>query len=77
MHPSLAPHLHGDECKQVIEALRKCHADHPYKKFVGACNELKRALDACLYREYTTLQKKNLQQAYAVREKYQRLNRED
>lgn len=76
MHPNLSPHLHGQECKRVIEALQKCHADHPYKKFLGACNDFKRALDVCLYQEYKELQKKNLQQARALKEKYQQMNKD-
>ncbi len=76
MHPNLSPHLHGAECKKVIAALQKCHSDHPYKKFLGACNDFKIALDACLYKEYRELQKKNLQQARALKGKYHRMNKD-
>ena len=77
MHPNLAPSLHSEECQKVIEALQKCHADHPYKKFLGACNDLKRALDSCLYREYKQTQKKNLQRSIDIKQKYQRMNKDD
>lgn len=64
MHPSLAPHLHGEECRQIIEQLHKCHAENPYRKFFGACNEVRRALDRCLQKEYQVRQKKNYQTAH-------------
>lgn len=32
---------------QVIDALLLCHAENPYAKFMGACNDQKVALDQC------------------------------
>lgn len=63
MHPNLSPHLHGAECRKVIEELNRCHSEHPYKKFFGACNDLKRALNRCLHKEYIERQKENLKSA--------------
>lgn len=77
MHPNLSAHLHGDECRKVIEALQKCHRDHPYKKFLGACNDFKIALDSCLYKEYKQQQKKNLEQSRLTKKRYQQMNKED
>ena len=34
-------------CAEAIEALAECHAAHPYRKFVGACNAQKKALGEC------------------------------
>ncbi|BFZ19570.1 hypothetical protein BsWGS_22609 [Bradybaena similaris] len=51
MHPDLSPHLHSEECNALIAALQKCHADNPYKKFIGACNEAERAMSRCIKRE--------------------------
>ena len=36
---------------QEIEALIKCHKEHPYAKFWGECNQIKWALDACFREE--------------------------
>ncbi|XP_020602961.1 COX assembly mitochondrial protein 2 homolog [Orbicella faveolata] len=62
MHPSLAPHLHS-ECLEVIEQLHRCHQEHPFRKFVGKCNDLKRALNACLKEENLRKRRRNLEEA--------------
>ncbi len=36
---------------QEIEALIKCHQEHPYAKFWGKCNQVKWELDACFRQE--------------------------
>ncbi len=36
---------------QEIEALIKCHQEHPYAKFWGQCNQVKWELDACFRQE--------------------------
>ncbi len=41
---------------QEIEALIKCHKEHPYAKFWGKCNQVKWELDAC-FREEKTLKR--------------------
>ena len=74
MHPNLADHLHSEECRKVIRELQKCHAEHPYRKFLGACNDLKRALNACLQKEYQERQTTNLEEARRKREAYKRMN---
>lgn len=71
MHPSLAPHLHGEECREVIAKLHKCHAEEPYRKFLGACNDLKIALDRCLKKEYHVRQKANYKSATLRKQRYQ------
>ncbi|CAH3158497.1 unnamed protein product [Porites lobata] len=50
MHPSLAPHLHGD-CLEIIQQLYRCHEQHPVGKFLGECNDIKRALNRCVKEE--------------------------
>jgi hypothetical protein len=47
MHPNLALHKHP-LCKEVIEALNRCHSEHYIAKFWGACNREKADLDVCL-----------------------------
>ena len=76
MHPNLADHLHNEECRKVIEQLRKCHAEYPYRKFLGACNDFKRALNDCLHKEYKERQKANLEQARKKKELYKKMNQD-
>ena len=57
MHPPLfKPH---PLCKQEVEDLVRCHAERPYLKFVGACNDAKSALDMCFREEKKLRQKLN------------------
>ena len=77
MHPSLAPHLHSEECQRIIRDLSKCHEQHPLRKFLGACNPLKRALNECLKRETVHRRRENYEAAQKKRKKYQELMKED
>lgn len=77
MHPDLATHLHSEECRQVIAQLYNCHAEHPYKKFVGACNDLKRALNRCLQKEYEVKQKLNYQDSIRRKKQYKKIMQEE
>ncbi|CAG0917183.1 unnamed protein product [Notodromas monacha] len=63
MHPDLSSHLHGAECNELIAALKKCHADNKFKKFVGACNSVDAALTKCLKRELESNRLKNNKKA--------------
>jgi COX assembly mitochondrial protein 2 len=48
MHPPLdRPH---PDCQEEILALKSCHADG-WKKFYGACNKMKVAVDQCFKKE--------------------------
>lgn len=81
MHSSLAPHLHTEECLAIIRSLHKCHEEHKYSKFWGACNDVKRALDKCLQKEYNEKRKLNYQKSLERKrrqeEKLERLTRPD
>ena len=77
MHPSLAPHLHSQECQRIIDELNKCHRDHALRKFLGACNPLKRALNECLKRERSERRKENYEAAQKRKKEYQELMKED
>lgn len=77
MHPPLAPHLHGAECRKIIELLNQCHSDHPLGKFAGVCNDLKRQLNKCLQKEYVERRQKNYESAQKRKQAFQKLYKED
>ncbi|KAL4523646.1 hypothetical protein Ndes2437A_g00231 [Nannochloris sp. 'desiccata'] len=69
MHPPLHISRHP-HCKEVIEALIKCHNDHPIAKFVGVCNDQKWALDRCFREEKKINRKKNQEKAKEERKRF-------
>ncbi|KAL4139325.1 hypothetical protein PRIC2_002822 [Phytophthora ramorum] len=63
MHTPLdRPH---PDCQAEIKALLECHQDNPYAKFVGACGEVKTALDWCFREEKNRIRSENLKHAKA------------
>ncbi|KAK9835888.1 hypothetical protein WJX74_010236 [Apatococcus lobatus] len=69
MHPPLHLLTHG-YCQETIEALSKCHRDHPIAKFWGTCNEQKWALDKCLREEKKIKRSANLVKARQEQERF-------
>lgn len=51
MHPDLSPHLHLEECNNLIAKLTACRNEHTFGRFMGACNELDSAVNKCLKKE--------------------------
>jgi hypothetical protein len=50
MHPQLEAHK-DEGCDGVIEALEQCHRAGTFNRFIGVCNDAKRAVDQCLTKE--------------------------
>ncbi|KAK4050759.1 hypothetical protein OIO90_004981 [Microbotryomycetes sp. JL221] len=78
-HPPLAEHQHA-QCAQAMKALKQCHDQYKYLKFIGKCNHQKQQLNLCLRGERLDRARENLQQAkqkrIQVEQKWQQIKEE-
>ncbi|KAI9468100.1 MAG: cytochrome c oxidase biogenesis protein Cmc1-like protein [Benjaminiella poitrasii] len=58
MHPPLEAHK-NEGCDGVIEALEECHRAGSFNRFLGTCNDAKRAVDECLKQEFLAQREAN------------------
>lgn len=76
MHPPLTLDKHP-LCREKVIALTTCHREKALTKFIGACNDEKWALDACLRAQKLHKARKNQEKARASKERLRaRLERE-
>ena len=69
MHPPLErPH---PDCQDAIAALKRCHEESKWGKWVGACNSIKEELDWCLRKEKEAVRDANLIKARAWDAKFE------
>lgn len=54
-----------------------CHKRRPFAKFLGACNDIKAALDKCLSEEYLVRREINAAKAEKEKERLRRTLREE
>lgn len=69
MHTDLSSNLHSAECNVFITALKECHTQHQFRKFVGYCNDANAAMLKCLKAERETRRKANSDKSAARQEK--------
>ncbi|KAI5480492.1 cytochrome c oxidase biogenesis protein Cmc1-like protein [Pseudohyphozyma bogoriensis] len=61
-----AEHSH-ERCAEVMRALKDCHANNPYLKFFGLCNDEKHNLNMCFRAERLERTKENREKALEKR----------
>jgi len=66
MHSALDPHLHTEECNQVIQALKECQTQtSKFRQLFGICNDLDMAMRRCTKKERIANTKANREKAEA------------
>lgn len=76
MHAVISEHGHPG-CEDAIRALSSCHTNNPFKKFLGACNDAKAALDRCLADEYLVRRELNAEKSRAAKARLRERLREN
>ena len=69
MHPPLyRPH---PRCEDMVNALVACHAEFPFSKFMGWCNDDKANMDICFRKEKEEMRSSNMDKARSFDQKFE------
>ncbi|KAG5863383.1 hypothetical protein JTB14_017018 [Gonioctena quinquepunctata] len=77
MHTDLSPHLHTQQCNELIKLLQDCHRDHAFRKFFGICNSIDRQMTKCIRGERVAKRARNLEKSRETKNKVSQLLRQD
>lgn len=69
--------LTSSQCQEAIQDLKMCHKQRSFAKFLGACNDVKAALDKCLSDEYLVRREINAAKAKKEKERLRRTLQEE
>ncbi|KAF9348838.1 MAG: hypothetical protein J3Q66DRAFT_322674 [Benniella sp.] len=68
MHSKLDLHKHIS-CEDIIVEFDRCHSESILNRYLGRCNQLKRAMNECLQAEFDINRKKHFEKAKEKRKK--------
>ncbi|XP_072397812.1 COX assembly mitochondrial protein 2 homolog [Diabrotica undecimpunctata] len=74
MHTDLSAHLHTESCNRIIELLKKCHAEYPFRKFFGKCNSENSLMNACLKQERLARRDRNMEKSKEMKRKLREMS---
>jgi COX assembly protein 2 len=66
-------HSHSAECELLMQALKDCHEQHKFRKFIGFCNDANTALVKCFKKDRIQRQKENYAKSKQMQEKIRRV----
>ncbi|XP_050519128.1 COX assembly mitochondrial protein 2 homolog [Diabrotica virgifera virgifera] len=77
MHTDLSPHLHSENCNELIKLLKQCHNEHPFLRIFGICNSEDHQMIKCLKQERLQRRKRNFQKSLETKEKLKNMFKDD
>ncbi|KAJ8959153.1 hypothetical protein NQ318_022414 [Aromia moschata] len=76
MPTDLSPNLHTEKCNELIELLKQCRSDHPFRKFFGICNSAYHQMTKCLKEERLARRARNFEKSIEMKRKWKEMSEE-